>query len=93
MRGREIAPLGSRTQAFDQWIRGSFVAMFESRASTEPYNWRTYSNAPVRLWGFNELFNQGRFPPLTPRVMSYRRVDFNDIDMTTYNAVKASWGL
>ncbi|MBI5766287.1 MAG: hypothetical protein HZA93_00715 [Verrucomicrobia bacterium] len=66
------------------------AAFVPSRA---PYNWRTCSNAPNRLWGFNELFNQGRFPPLTPRVMSYRRVDFNDLDRTTYNAVKASWGL
>jgi len=34
---------------------------------------------PNRLWGFNELFNQGKFPPLTPTAMTYRRVNFNDI--------------
>ena len=73
-------------------IRGSIVAMYESRAGTEPWNWRVFS-APVRLWGFNQLFANGTFPPLTPIVMSYRRIDFNDIDKTTYNAVKASWPL
>ncbi len=73
-------------------IRGSIVAMYESRAAREPWNWRTF-NAPVRLWGFHSLFAAGRFPPLTPRVMSYRRVDFNDIPKATYDSVKASWGL
>ena len=73
-------------------IRGSIVAMYESRAGTEPWNWRVFS-APIRLWGFNQLFANGTFPPLTPVVMSYRRIDFNDIDKTTYNSVKSSWGL
>lgn len=73
-------------------IRGSIVALFESRVATEPWNWRTF-NAPDRLWGFNEIFNQGVFPPLTPKVMYYRRVDFNDITKTQYNALKTSWGL
>lgn len=73
-------------------IRGSIVAMFESRVATEPWNWRTF-DAPDRLWGFHNLFAQGKFPPLTPRVMSYRRVDFNDIGATEYNSVKTGWGL
>ncbi len=73
-------------------IRGSIVAMFESRAATEPWLWRTF-NAPQRLWGFHELFRNGRFPPLTPRTMSYRRVDFNDISKATYDAQKGAWGL
>ncbi len=73
-------------------IRGSIVAMYESRAAREPWVFRTF-NAPVRLWGFHSLFASGRFPPLTPRVMSYRRVDFNDIPKATYDSVKASWGL
>jgi hypothetical protein len=73
-------------------IRGSIVAMFESRVAIEPWNWRTF-NAPARLWGFNELFNEGKFPPLTPITMYYRRIDFNDISGTEYNALKTSWGL
>lgn len=73
-------------------IRGSIVAMYESRVATEPWIWRTF-NAPARLWGFHELFRNGRFPPLTPRTMSYRRVDFNDISKATYDAQKTAWGL
>ncbi len=73
-------------------IRGSMVAMFESRIAGEPWSIRNYS-APTRLWGFHEFFNTGRFPPLTPTVMSYRRVDFSDITAVQYAAVKASWGL
>ncbi len=73
-------------------IRGSLVAMYESRVSTEPFSLRVYS-PPVRLWGFNELFNQGRFPPLTPTAMSYRRVNFNDITAAQYAASKTSFGL
>lgn len=73
-------------------IRGSIVAMFDSQVGVEPWNWRTF-NAPKRLWGFADLFNRGHFPPLTPRVMSYRRVDFNDIDGPTYASLKSSWGL
>lgn len=80
--------VGTRTVA----IRGSMVCMFESRVATEPWSLRYYE-APTRQWGFNELFAQGKFPPLTPRVMSYRRIDFNDIPETEYNTVKTSWGL
>ena len=73
-------------------IRGSLVAMYESTVAVEPWSLRVY-DAPVRLWGFNDLFANGQFPPLTPKVMSYRRVDFNDINQTQYDALKASWGL
>lgn len=73
-------------------IRGSLVAMFESTVGVEPWSLRLY-DAPVRLWGFNDLFANGEFPPLTPKVMSYRRVDFTDISKAQYDALKASWGL
>jgi hypothetical protein len=79
---------GSHTAA----IRGSMVAMFESTVATQPWSLRFYQ-APIRLWGFDDLFGQGRFPPLTPRVTSYRRVDFNDITPAEYAALKSSWGL
>lgn len=73
-------------------IRGSLVAMYESTVGVEPWSLRLY-DAPVRLWGFNDLFANGLFPPLTPKVMSYRRVDFTDINKSQYDALKASWGL
>ncbi len=72
------------------FIRGSLVALFESRIATEP--WSTdYYDPPARNWGFNDLFSQGRFPPGTPRVLSYRRVDFTDLDAAGYEAAKASF--
>lgn len=73
-------------------IRGSLVAMYESTVAVEPWSLRLY-DAPVRLWGFNDLFANGQFPPLTPKVMSYRRVDFTDINKQKYDALKAGWGL
>lgn len=73
-------------------IRGSLVAMYESTVGVEPWSLRVY-DAPIRLWGFNDLFANGQFPPLTPKVMSYRRVDFTDINKADYNALKSGWGL
>ena len=73
-------------------IRGSLVAMYESTVSVEPWSLRVY-DAPVRLWGFNDLFANGQFPPLTPKVMSYRRVDFTDISKAQYDSIKTTWGL
>lgn len=64
-------------------IRGSMVALFESRVATEPWSIRVY-NAPARYWGFSELFAQGRYPPQTPRVRTYRRVDFRDVTAAEY---------
>jgi hypothetical protein len=75
------------------FIRGSLVALFESRVFTEPHGSGYYS-PPARNWGFNELFRDGRYPPGTPRVMSYRRVDFTDLPPPEYDTIKASfsWG-
>ncbi len=84
----DISGLASRVIA----IRGSLVAMYESTVGVEPWSLRVYE-APTRLWGFNDLFANGTFPPLTPKVMSYRRVDFTDINKTQYDATKTSWGL
>ena len=67
-------------------IRGSMVALFESRVANEPWGIRYYS-APDRFWGFNELLAQGRYPPKTPRVRTYRRVDFTDLNPSEYRAL------
>jgi hypothetical protein len=73
------------------FIRGSLVALFESRVATEPWSTDYYS-PPSRNWGFNDLFAQGRYPPGTPRVMSYRRVNFEHLGATDYTAAKESYG-
>lgn len=64
-------------------IRGSMVALFESRVANEPWSIRYYS-APARHWGFNEILAAGRYPPQTPRVRTYRRVDFSDLSPQHY---------
>jgi hypothetical protein len=78
------------------YIRGSLVSLFESRIFTEPYDTTSsglvaYYGAPARNWGFNSMFRDGRYPPGTPRVMSYRRVDFTDLTAAEYEAAKASF--
>ncbi len=74
------------------FIRGSLVALFETRIFTEPHGQTTYYSPPNRNWGFNTLFRDGRYPPGTPRVLSYRRVDFTDLTAAEYEAAKASFG-
>lgn len=72
------------------WIRGSLVSLFESRIAVE--KWSTgYYSPPARNWGFNDLFRNGVYPPGTPRVLSYRRVDFTDLSAAQYAQVKASF--
>jgi len=73
------------------FIRGSLVALFESRVATEPWSTDYYS-PPSRNWGFNDLFAQGRYPPGTPRVMSYRRVDFEHLGAAEYTTAKNAYG-
>lgn len=73
------------------YIRGSLVALFENRVFTEPHGSSNYYSPPNRYWGFNSMFREGRYPPGTPRVMSYRRVDFTDLTAAEYEAAKASF--
>ncbi len=64
--------------------RGSMVALFESRVADEPFSVRFYE-PPARFWGFNDILADGRYPPQTPRVRTYRRVDFTDLAPSAYN--------
>lgn len=73
------------------YIRGSLVSLFESRVFTEPHSSSGYYSPPNRYWGFNSMFREGRYPPGTPRVMSYRRVDFTDLTAAEYQTLKASF--
>lgn len=71
------------------FIRGSLVSLFESRVADEPWKIDYYS-APTRNYGFNDLFMNGRYPPGTPRVISYRRTDYADMTQTEYEAALAA---
>ena len=70
------------------YIRGSLVALFESRVADEPWKIDYYS-APNRNYGFNDLLMNGRYPPGTPRVISYRRTDYGDLNQAQYDDAMA----
>jgi hypothetical protein len=73
------------------FLRGSLVALFETRIFTEPHGVTSCYLPPTRNWGFNSMFREGRYPPGTPRVLSYRRVDFTDLTAAEYAAAKTSF--
>jgi hypothetical protein len=70
-------------------LRGSMVALYNSRIATQPWTLNYYS-PPTRQWGFDQIFQNGNFPPYSPKVMSYRRVDFTDLTAAQYASMKAA---
>ena len=55
--------------------RGSLVALFESEIQNQKWGGAYYS-PPARQWGFFGEFARGNYPPGTPNVRSYRKIDF-----------------
>ena len=76
---------GSNTVA----IRGAMVSMYSSRIATVGWS-QSYYSAPVRQWGFDQIFANGKFPPVCPTVITYRRVDFTYIKNATQYASELS---
>lgn len=71
------------------YIRGSMVAMFESRVAMEPWSLRVYT-APGRYWGLHEsLRNVNHDLPLEPILLNARRVRFRELTAAEYAARKA----
>ncbi|MCF7686706.1 MAG: hypothetical protein K9M98_05520 [Cephaloticoccus sp.] len=68
--------------------RGSIVALFESEIATGPWGNAKYG-APNREWGFNSLYAGGRYAPGTPRLRTYRRIDYRDLTPVEFNAMLA----
>lgn len=78
----------------EQWsgklrIRGSMVAMYESKWATGKWGGNYYS-IPPRDWGFSGIFGSGKYPPGTPILRSYRRMAFRILSEAEYNAEAAS---
>lgn len=72
------------------YIRGSMVAMFESRVAMEPWNLRIYS-APARTWGLHEnLRSASHDIPLEPILLGARRLGFREITATEYSTTKTT---
>ncbi|MEM9160695.1 MAG: hypothetical protein AAGB46_16725 [Verrucomicrobiota bacterium] len=73
----------------DFFLRGSMVALYESEVDRGLYSGYYYS-PPKRKWGFNDLFRDGIYPPGTPLVRDYERVDFRPMTQTEYAAALAA---
>lgn len=72
------------------YIRGSMVAMFESRVAMEPWNLRIYS-APGRYWGLHQsLRNANHDLPLEPILLGARRLGFKEITASEYSAMSTT---
>jgi Tfp pilus assembly protein PilX len=66
--------------------RGSMVALFNSTVATGPWSSARYG-APTREWGFSQMFQQGRQPPGTPMLRTFRRVAYGDLTATQFNTL------
>jgi hypothetical protein len=70
------------------YIRGSMVALFESRVAMEPWNIRCYQ-APDRYWGLHEGFRTANHDvPLEPLVIGADRLGFRELSATDYGIRK-----
>lgn len=68
----------------DLYIRGSLVCLYESEVDNSP--WRIdYYGPPGRKWGFSRLFLEGTFPPGTPLLRTYRRINYTNLTEGEYN--------
>jgi len=72
--------------------RGSMIALYASAVGTGWWNNARYS-APARQWGHNALFSNGRYPPGTPRLRTYRRLDYRDLSAAEFTTLLANENL
>ena len=73
------------------YIRGSMVALFESRVAMEPFTHSRCYDRPVRAWGLhNNLSLANHDVPLEPVVYSADRLGFRRLSATEYSARKAA---
>lgn len=72
------------------YIRGSMVAMYESRVALEPWSLRCYS-APGRFWGLHQGFRSANHDlPLEPILLGARRLGFKEITASEYATMKTA---
>ncbi len=70
--------------------RGSIVSLFPSQVATGPWSSARYS-PPVRTWGFDDIFGtQRRFPPGTPLLRTYRRIEYQRLTAAQFQALKSN---
>ncbi len=66
--------------------RGSMVALFNSTVATGQWSNAKYS-PPNRQWGFSTMFRDGRQPPGTPMLRTFRRVGYADLTAAQFTAL------
>ncbi|MDE3084528.1 MAG: hypothetical protein KGJ37_04820, partial [Verrucomicrobiota bacterium] len=67
--------------------RGSIVALFNSKVALGQWKNAKYS-PPTRQWGYDNEFTKstGGYPPGTPYLRTLRRIDYQDLSSTEFNA-------
>ncbi|OIO60912.1 MAG: hypothetical protein COZ46_03240 [Verrucomicrobia bacterium CG_4_10_14_3_um_filter_43_23] len=65
--------------------RGSMVCLYESEIANQGYS-TSYYSPPQRDWGYYTRFKEGHYPPGTPMVRSFKKVDFKFITKAEYEA-------
>ena len=68
-------------------FRGSLVQLYHHTISWEPWRLRYTYLPPKREYGFADLFAEGRYPPGTPTIQSFRRAIYRQIGPDTYDAL------
>ncbi|MBL9201995.1 MAG: hypothetical protein JNL39_15900 [Opitutaceae bacterium] len=72
------------------YIRGSMVAMFESRVAMEPWTLSPYT-AAGRFWGLHQSFRSASHDlPLEPVLLNCRRRVFKEITAAEYSTMKTT---
>jgi len=75
----------------DLYIRGSMVALFESRVAMEPFTHSRCYRAPGRFWGLHYKFSQPEHDvPLEPVVLNATRVGFRRLSPADYATRKTA---
>jgi hypothetical protein len=67
-----------------QVIRGSLVNLYASKVAIQPFHSiygdpASFFEPPQRVWGYDNLFASGVFPPATPFNYDTKHFEFNDL--------------
>ncbi len=65
--------------------RGSMVSLYESEIANGRWGKSNVYNPPNRLWGFNTLYESGKYPPGMPVIRRFKRVNFKWLTKTEYD--------
>ena len=68
-------------------LRGSLATLFSCKIAIQPFSGQYYG-APARNWGFDQIFKNGNYPPITPKVISFRRILFKTLSQSDYFATR-----